>query len=55
VWKITCAATRNILAAVTQAIVRPIMEAMGYFCHNIRVFNQKLPDGPYQKDDLLVV
>ncbi|XP_012230265.1 caveolin-3-like isoform X2 [Linepithema humile] len=55
VWKITCAATRNFLAALTQAVIRPIMEAMSYLCHNIRVFNQKLPEGPYQKDDLLVV
>ncbi|XP_014478854.1 PREDICTED: caveolin-3-like [Dinoponera quadriceps] len=55
VWKITCAAMRNFLAAVTQAIIRPVMEAMGYLCHNIRIFNQKLPDGPYQKEDLLVV
>ncbi|XP_050461097.1 caveolin-3-like isoform X1 [Cataglyphis hispanica] len=55
VWKITCAAMRNFLAAVTHAIVRPVMESMGYLCHNIRIFNQRLPDGPYQKEDLLVV
>ncbi|XP_029164605.1 caveolin-3-like isoform X1 [Nylanderia fulva] len=55
VWKITCAAMRNFLAAVTHAIVRPVMEAMGYLCHNIRIFNQRLPDGPYHKEDLLVV
>ncbi|XP_020287375.1 caveolin-3-like isoform X1 [Pseudomyrmex gracilis] len=55
VWKITCAATRNFLAALTQAVIRPIVEAFGYLCHNIRVFNQKLPDGPIIKEDLLVV
>ncbi|CAL7940422.1 unnamed protein product [Xylocopa violacea] len=55
VWKITCAATRNFLSAVTQAIVRPVMDSVGYLFHNIRVFNQKLPDGPAHKDDILVV
>ncbi|CAK9799345.1 Cav3 [Anthophora quadrimaculata] len=55
VWKITCAAMRNFFSAVTQAIIRPIMDSLGYLCHNIRVFNQKLPDGPAKADDYLVV
>ncbi|XP_011157539.1 caveolin-3 isoform X1 [Solenopsis invicta] len=55
IWKITCAAMRNFLAAVTQAIIRPLMEGLGYLCYNIRIFNQRLPDGPLQKEDLLIV
>ncbi|XP_031847719.1 caveolin-3 isoform X1 [Nomia melanderi] len=55
VWKITFAAMRNFLATVTQAVVRPVMDSLGYMFHNIRVYNQKLPDGPHKKDDLLVV
>ncbi|XP_053982514.1 caveolin-3-like [Hylaeus volcanicus] len=55
VWKITCAATRNFLTALTQAIVRPFMDSIGYLFHNIRVYNQQLPDGPAHKEDVLVV
>lgn len=55
VWKITCAATRNFFAAVTQAVIRPCTDSLGYFFHNIRVLNQRLPDGPDRNDDVLVV
>ncbi|XP_076670792.1 caveolin-3 [Andrena cerasifolii] len=38
-----------------QAVVRPVMDSLGYLLHNIRVTSQKLPDGPAHKDDVLVV
>lgn len=55
VWKITCAATRNFFSALTQAVIRPCTESIGYLCNNIRVRSQKLPDGPDRHDDILVV
>ncbi|KAF7384330.1 hypothetical protein HZH66_012580 [Vespula vulgaris] len=55
VWKITCAATRSFFTAFVQAIVRPVADAVGYLFNNIRVLNQKLPDGPEKKDDILIV
>ncbi|XP_015599019.1 caveolin-3-like isoform X2 [Cephus cinctus] len=55
VWKITCAATRNFFTAFAQALVRPCADSIGYLFHNVRVFSQRLPDGPDRKDDILVV
>ncbi|XP_046745744.1 caveolin-3-like isoform X1 [Diprion similis] len=55
VWKITCAATRNFCTATVQAVVRPCTESVGYLFHNVRIMNQRLPDGPDRKDDILII
>ncbi|XP_012278879.1 caveolin-3-like [Orussus abietinus] len=55
VWKITCAATRDFFSAFTQALVRPCADSIGYLFNNIRVSNQRLPDGPDRKDDILML
>ncbi|KAH0549132.1 caveolin-3-like isoform X1 [Cotesia glomerata] len=55
VWKISCAATRTFFTAFTHAIVRPCTESLSFFFHNVRIFNQRLPDGPHLKEDALIV
>ncbi|XP_015126089.1 caveolin-3 isoform X1 [Diachasma alloeum] len=55
VWKISCAATRAFFTGFTHALVRPCTESIGYLFHNVRIHNQKLPDGPQLKDDALIV
>ncbi|XP_019880899.2 caveolin-3-like [Aethina tumida] len=55
IWKITCASTRNFVAACAQAIVVPCTESFGYFWSQIRVKLQKLPDGNDRKEDVLLI
>ncbi|XP_034943730.1 caveolin-3-like isoform X2 [Chelonus insularis] len=55
IWKISCAATRSFFTACTHALVRPCTESLGYMFNNVRIFNQKIPDGQYHKEDALIV
>ncbi|XP_033219657.1 caveolin-3-like isoform X2 [Belonocnema kinseyi] len=55
IFKIIFMPIRVCNTIIIQASMRPCMESIGYLCHNIRIFNQRLPDGPERKDDMVLI
>ncbi|XP_043466769.1 caveolin-3-like isoform X1 [Leptopilina heterotoma] len=55
IFRILFAPIRVFITIIIQAVLRPIFESIGYLCYNIRIFNQRLPDGPDRKDDMILI
>ncbi|RZC36167.1 caveolin-3 [Asbolus verrucosus] len=56
VWKISCAAARNFIIALTHAVIIPCTSGCGYFWSEIKVKTQAISGTTEEKkDDVLLI